>query len=165
MKKLNIKIYRIVKDEYGILRIELGKYWEIRITRELMEKEGYHGPYGPPYGRENKGFTRHIKNGHIIPSWYGFSYHDFDTDTYSYMPIPINLIYAVLRWAKYKLLYRIRIEWPHHLMSWEKRIYRLGQIDGYNAGRFNKDMVEGDSHRMLEGVDPKTNPGWNKYKI
>jgi hypothetical protein len=168
--------------EYGWI---LGKEWK----------------FNDLFSRETRPlFTHHIKDGGIIPHWYGFAYHDFDTDSASYMPIPINLCYVGWRWFKYNILRKIKFEWPRELMLWERRIYRLGQIDGYDAGRFTSVMSEGDElesvvkeyftrhptpqniaialkqleevrfkdttiNRMLEGVDPHTNPGWNKlYK-
>lgn len=155
--------------------IELGKYWEIRFTRDFVNdyldkvipKPNPTKLDGALVANKRILFTKHIKDVGIIPRWYGFAYHDFNTDTIAYMPVPVNLIYAVLRWVKWNVLRKIKIDWPRWLMLWEKRIYRLGQIDGYDAGRFTRDMSEGDDdpHRILEGVNPKTNPGWNKiYK-
>lgn len=213
---MSIKIYRIIRDEQGILRIELGKYWEIRLTRRFAEDYlartyewilGKEWKFEDVFSKETRPlFTHHIKDGNIIPRWYGFAYHDFDTDTTAYMPIPINLIYAVLRWMKYNWLSKIKFDWPHWLMLWEKRIYRLGQLDGYDARQFLRGLSNGpqatgyidyllktyklvdkdgcfkfpdgyvwdtnplpeiypSTEKLLDGIDPQTNPGWNRYKI
>src|SRR5258708_40165453 len=107
LPRLNIQILRRVKGERGILVLELGKFWEIRFTRSFQEDAGFY----EHHSKESKGFTKQIKQGGVIPHWYGFAYHDFDTDTASYMPIPINLLYSGYRWLKYYVLMRISIEW------------------------------------------------------
>lgn len=177
---LTIRISRKIEREGKVLLIELGKYWEIRFTREFAEDYltrtydwilGKEWQFEDVFSKETRPlFTHHIKDGNIIPRWYGFAYHDFDTDTVAYMPVPINLIYAVLRWTKYNVLRKFKFDWPRRLMLWEKRIYRLGQLDGYRIGRSMRALMEGDLpepevRRMLDGVDPHANPGWTKNKI
>lgn len=104
---MNIKITRKVIDERGILKIELGKHWEIMLTRELAESfyiTTQIAPtikYSPNIFKDRK-FIKKIKDGEIIPFWYGYAYYDFDTDCAAYMPVPLNFIAAGFRWFKHK---------------------------------------------------------------
>ncbi len=135
----NIKIVRKVWSEQGLLRIELGRYWEIIITRELAESM-WNDPRQPPNLFKNEGFIRLVKEGDIIPFWYGFAYRDFDTDTGAYMPIPLNLVRVGWEWFKWYVLYRIKFDWPHAL-------HRKQRI-----GRAKRQIREGEL-LMLSDVD------------
>lgn len=109
MRLFNITIYRKIPNVHSdmpkTLYIELGKWWEIVITRELAETNDP-GKWAEHYGYSKifkEGFfIRRIKDGNIIPFWYGYAYYDFERDCAAYCPVPINFLVAGARWLRRK---------------------------------------------------------------
>jgi len=97
--------------------------------------------------------------GTLIPHWWlGEAYHDYPTDSTIYLIMPVNLLVAAWRW----LNWRIRFVWPEALAEPYKRIYRLGQEDGFKMGRTNRDVVRGAMDILRgEGYDvtSRNDPG------
>lgn len=105
MKLFNIQIYRKLpsKKDFplgGYLYIELGKWWEIVITRRLAEHISGKGTHGNVF--KESFFIKSVKEGEIIPFWYGYGYYDFDRDCGVYFPVPINFIVAIACWLRWK---------------------------------------------------------------
>lgn len=73
------------------------------------------------------------------PWWTGFAYREFDTESEVFYPAPFNLFIALFHHLRRKIAW----VWPSALMKRERYIYELGQIDGYQKGRYNKDVVRG----------------------
>lgn len=129
MKLFNITIYRKIPTEKlypgnvkGLpptLNIELGKWWEIVITRSLVED--LYLPYrkgGPDYKSyifKRPEFIKFIKGGNIIPFWYGYAYYDFGRDCAAYCPVPINFLVAGARWLGRKWW-----EFKQHPKRWQE---------------------------------------------
>lgn len=147
MRFFNIAIYRKIPAENiypgntkGLpptLNIELGKWWEIVITRELAEhmyRDNY--PIIPavkfsPQVYKDKTFIYLIKDGEIIPFWYGYAYYDFARDCAAYCPVPINFLVAGARWLGRKW-------WEFKGLSRKfnstQDAYARGRVDGRKAG-------------------------------
>ncbi len=163
---MNMKIYRKLDVKGKTLYIELGKYWEIQFSREFIAErqpidwtkridEGWQKAQAGAFKLLSlKWFTKHIKDGHVIPSWYGYAYRDFETDSAVYMPIPFNLIRAGWRWFRHAVLYRIQVDWPRRMLKHELEIYRLGELDGFRMGRYNASVVRTAAEILrAEGLD------------
>ncbi len=145
-----IKIHRYVYTSDGYLVITLGRFWKIEITREMAED--LHPDYKTGDGK-TRGFIKRIKEFGIIPFWYGYVGRDFIRDVSMYAPIPLNYIWALLRWLKYEILLRIK-QPPRAFFKHELKIYRLGQQDGYKMGRYNKETVRTAAEILrAEGLD------------
>ena len=167
----NIQVWRVVEHpnypKGGYVKIELGKHWEIILTREFVE-DVYNPrrPGGPRRGDsklfKDKFFIKLVKEFEVLPRWYGFARYDFDRECGIYMPIPFNLVAALWYKLRYLAYKTIKVEWPQRLMRHERAIYRLGQKDGYEKGRFNRDVVRG-AMEILHGegydVTSKNDPG------
>jgi hypothetical protein len=123
----HFKLARKVYNEFGVLRIELGRYWEINITREMQEQM-WDGSRQPPDLHRDKGFIRKLKQGEILPKWYGYAYRNFDCDYAVYMPIPLNLIRAFWEWFRFNVIYKFKSTWPrsmdnkHWLLSGTRQV-------------------------------------------
>lgn len=72
-----------------------------------------------------------------VPWYFGFSHRDFVSDMLVYYPIPFNLVMPLLQRATYALA----VKWPYFLARPFLHIYRLGQTDGLEMGRYNKSVV------------------------
>ena len=135
----NIKIYKKVyppyynSDNQRVLLIELGKWWSISITRELAENI-WNAPAQHINLFKNKWFIRKIKEGEIIPLWYGYAYYSFDCDIGIYMLVPLNFLAAGLIWLKHKWFGFKQI--PRGWNSTQEA-YRRGYQSGYEEG-FNE---------------------------
>lgn len=107
----SFKVVRKVYNEQGILRIDLGRHWEIYITRKLAETT-WNDPRQPHNFSKHKQFIKKLKEGDIIPSWYGYAAYDFDCELAIYMPIPLNFVRAAWVWFKFNILRAIKFGWP-----------------------------------------------------
>lgn len=131
----SIKVIRKVWSEQGLLRIELGKWWEIVITRGLAEtysSQKLNRPFrNGKHDYKSKWFIRLIKDGEIIPFWYGYAYYDFNRDCAAYCPVPINFLVAGARWLGRKW-------WEFKGLSRKfnstQDAYSRGKHDGYWEG-------------------------------
>lgn len=146
-----IRVRRLVYTDRGCLIIQLGRFWEIEITRELRVDLGA----STEIEEKTKGFIKRIKEFGIIPFWYGYVGRDFRRDVSMYAPVPLNYAWAFLRWLKYSILFRLK-QPPRWLFKHEFMIYRLGQQDGYEKGRFNRDVMR-DATEILraKGLDAR----------
>lgn len=98
------------------LMIELGKHWEIYVTRTMAEnlhKEAYKAGNAI---FKSRSFIKKLRASEIIPFWYGFAAYEFDCDRSVYMPIPLNVVRAGWEWFKMRVLRNIKFEWPHSLV-------------------------------------------------
>lgn len=93
--------------------------WGIKLTKEAVDE----------------GFDLYS----FVPWYFGFSHREFDTNMQVYYPIPLNLIVPLIQRAHYHLA----VVWPRFLARPFLHIYRLGQTDGLEMGRFNKEVVRG----------------------
>src|SRR6267142_1097405 len=121
------------------LKIELGKHWEIFVTREMTESIYDITDQIPakikfsPNIFINKLFLKKIMEAEIIPFWYGYAYYHFDSDVSVYMPVPLNFAAAGLRWLRYKWFGFKQI--PRGLNSTQEaygRGYKAGYEEGFN---------------------------------
>ena len=95
---------------------------------------------------------RWTQQGEKIPAIYGLCYRDFSRDVNVYYVIPLNLIVAAFRWLRY----RVAFAWPTQLAKHELHIYRLGQQDGFEKGRYNKEVVRGAAEILrAEGLEAR----------
>jgi len=129
VKLPRIKITRTLEYREAKIRIELGKWWEIEITRPAADNLISLASGFKPKDFRTKEFIKRIKAGRIIPYWYGYAYYDFNRDTGVYMPIPFNVLRALWAWVKMKVKYDI----PHKL-SKQNDAYEQGRRDGYREG-------------------------------
>jgi hypothetical protein len=154
----HFSLARKVYNKHGILRIELGRYWEINITRETQEQM-WGDSRQPPDLHKDKRFIRKLKQGEIIPSWYGYAYRNFDCDYAVYMPIPLNLIRAFWEWFRFHVLYHIKFTWARKMDTKHAEVRRaleaLNRLDARFPERtgtnyhFDIDYVK----MVLEKVD------------
>lgn len=138
---MHIKIYRKVPKQ-GVnaegepFKIELGKHWEIFISRSFAE---HLYPWNiKQFLFKDRDFIKHIKEGEILPFWYGYAYYSFDCDMATYMPVPLNFIVAALRWLRHKWFGFKQI--PRKFNSTQEaysRGYHTGYEEGYEEG-FNE---------------------------
>lgn len=136
-----INVFRDIPNpgypESSRVRIELGKWWEISITRELAERvfdDNY--PIIPtvkysPQVFKDKVFVRLIKNGDIVPFWYGYAYYDFERDCGAFAPVPINFLLAGARWLAWKWW---GFKQMPHRFNTTQEAYGRGRRDGFNEG-------------------------------
>ena len=109
---INIRIYRKVITKYSTVYIELGHFFEIQISRRFVEDFIHSKSRQKDWP---KGILKVLKEGSMIPSWYGFAYFDYYKDCAVYAPIPINLLLASSVWFRENIWYRVKFEWPHKL--------------------------------------------------
>ena len=114
--KWRLSFIRVVNYDDHRAWIELGKWGRISITSELAADLGLHSKPKWPVETWPRGFTKVIKQGGLIPKWYGFARYDHDMAVGIYMPIPINLIVV----AYHAVMNRIKYDWPVMLHSWGK---------------------------------------------
>lgn len=87
---------------------------------------------------------------HTQPRLVGYAWRDFDTSSTIYIIVPLNVLVAAARW----LWWRLAWIWPQAMMKPLLHIYRLGQQDGFEKGRYNKEVVRGASEILrAEGLD------------
>lgn len=150
----NITIERHIPiDKMTIYTIQLGKWWSINLSRKFIED------YIPSDREGRFKFTKHplsihLKEGEIIPYWYGFAYRDFYTDTTVFMPIPLNYIRAAWDWFKFHILIKIKFDWARMIVHhWILRIHRDGYDKGYDDGYHQfKWECEQDAKKLVDRI-------------
>ena len=74
--------------------------------------------------------TKYIKDGQMLPPYYGFAWYQFEIGITACLPVPLNLIVAILRNVYSFMKYgNIRV------FNNPRDAYR----QGYNDGKNNKD--------------------------
>ena len=72
--------------------------------------------------------TKYIKMGQMLPAYYGIAWHQFDRDIAVCLPVPLNLVVAILR-----NIYSF-IKFGHiRVFANQRDAYRQGYSDGKNA--------------------------------
>jgi hypothetical protein len=137
----NIKVVRKVWKEEGLLRIELGRCWEIIISREFAETYSREQVDRLKFNAQDfksRWFIRLIKDGEILPFWYGYAHYSFDRDCAVYIPVPLNFIVAGARWLKWKWF---QFKGLSRKFNSTQDAYARGRHDGFNDARLeaNKD--------------------------
>ena len=91
------------------------------------------------------------------PYLVGYAYRDFNREATVYYIVPLNIVIALARW----LWWRLAWIWPDVLIKPYRRIYELGKKDGYEKGRFSRDVVRGamdilrgEGHDVTSRNDP-----------
>lgn len=134
LPKFSVSITRrIITPDKQELHIELGRWWEIVITRQFIEDTEYFRRGGPRLTgdwqlRRFWRVTKLIKELEVIPFWYGYAYYDFITDTAAYMPIPLNWIRAAWEWLKFHPIRYLKYG-THDLLTVQDS-YERGYRDG-----------------------------------
>jgi len=152
-RKIDVGVVPRIGEKPPILIIELGKWWAIEFTRKFQEEVAYLRKGGSlrDYLKGHKSFTRVVKEGGIIPRWYGFAYHDFNRDVKVFMPVPINLIVVGWRWFRWTIVRRLKIEWPRFLWHHEREIYNLGLKNGYTMGKYGRE-ARAEFYKIMTGT-------------
>lgn len=129
------------------LKIELGKHWEIFITGRFVEdfvglntyNKGVKDMDEPRFNvksvlTKSREFIKLLKDGEIIPFWYGYAYYNFDCDMTAYMPVPFNFVAAGLKWFRHKFFSFKQI--PRGWNSTQEVYQR-----GYQAGKHAAEVI------------------------
>lgn len=78
--------------------------------------------------------VKEIRHGELLPPWYGVAWRRFDVDTATCLPVPINLIAAIVRSCYYF------IKHGHMAVSCNPRdAYEQGFHDGVEFGKHDTD--------------------------
>lgn len=113
------------------LNIELGKWWEIVITRGLAESLTGYSKLVPSKAFTDGRLIKLLKDGEIIPFWYGYAYYDFNRDCAAYCPVPINFLVAAALWLRWKWYL---FKGLSRKFNSTQDAYVRGRVDGRKAG-------------------------------
>lgn len=80
-------------------------------------------------------FKKKIQEGGLIPFWYGYGKHDFDTDTYIYYPVPFHFIIAFWEWFKFQVWWPFKTTIPHNIVTkgYLKGAYKAGLSNAFKV--------------------------------